>query len=197
MRTSIIALVAVAWASACDSKAPETIAVAPASPTTEACTSPVTREVALTAPDARDVLEAQVIGAVCEKASLLITLSKSDGHLLWSYAVRAEDTCAFVPADDSKPVDPKTAMDAFLASIIKDARLETSSLAPDWPEGDERPQDETGLFHTTPFLRETYLQMRTKSTPTLCVQAHQGTSVCAIYDPEFEDVATEFYTSSS
>ncbi|MFT3725541.1 MAG: hypothetical protein QM773_18380 [Hyphomonadaceae bacterium] len=197
MRLSIIALAALGLASGCDSKAPAEPEATTAGPTAATCIPPVKREVALTAPGARDVLEAQVMGADCEKASLVLNLHKADGTLLWTYSVRASDTWAFVPADDNKSVDPKAGMDKFLADVFQNARIETSDMAPDWPEGSAGPQDPTGLFHVSPMPREAYLNLRAKKLPVLCVQAEMGTSHCVSFDPEFGDTASDFYSSSS
>lgn len=187
-------------ASGCSPQAAAPTAEAPAEaagPTAALCVPPVTREVAVTAPDAKDVLAAEVIGADCEQAVLVLSLRKADGMLLWSHSVRATDTWAFVPASDDKPVEPKSGMASFLADVFKNARIEKTGTAPDWPEGAERPEDPTGLFHTTPLPREAYLILRQKNAPMVCVQAEMGTSYCVSYDPEFGDVANTFYSSSS
>ncbi len=187
-------------ASGCSPQAASPSAEAPAdaaSPTTALCVAPVMREVAVTAADAKDVLTAEVIGADCEQAVLVLTLRKANGMLLWSHSVRATDTWAFVPASDDKPVDPEKGMETFLADVFKNARIEKTGTAPDWPEGGERPEDPSGLYHTTPMSRDTYLTLRQKNAPMVCVQAEMGTSYCVSYDPEFEDVANTFYSSSS
>lgn len=166
-------------------------------PAATLCIAPVTREVALTATDAKDVLTAEVLGADCQQGVLVLALRKADGSLLWSHSVRAMDTWAFVPASDDTPVDPKKGMESFLTGVFKNLRLETTGQAPDWPEGAERPEDPTGLFHETPLPHEAYLFLRTKNVPMLCVQAEMGTSRCTSYDPESGDVANTFYASSS
>ena len=86
MKVSIVLLAAVALAPGCDSKSPAAPEMAGTEPAAT-CISPVMREVALTTPNARDVLEARVIGPDCEKASLVLTLHKADGTLLWTAAV--------------------------------------------------------------------------------------------------------------
>ena len=166
-------------------------------PTATLCVPAVSREVALTAADAKDVLEATVIGADCEKATLLLTLRKADGALLWTHSIRATDTWAFVPVDDSKPVVPAEGMASFLADVFKEARVEKTSAAPDWPEGAERPEEPSGLYFVTPLPREAYLILRQKNVPMACVQAEMGTSYCVAFDPEFNDVANTFYSASS
>lgn len=199
MKIATILAAAVVIASGCDSNDPAPIEGARVSLTAASppCTAPVTREVGLTASNAKDLLEAQIVGPDCEKGALVLTLRKADKALLWSHSVRATDTWAFVPASDDAPVDPPKAMETFLADVFKNARIEKSGTAPDWPEGAERPEDPSGLYHETPFPREAYLILRKKNVPTLCVQAEMGTSHCIAYDPEFGDVANEFYSSSS
>lgn len=187
-------------ASGCGPQATPTDQGSPASaeskPTATLCVSPVSREVALTAAGAADKLEATVIGANCETATLLLTLRKADGALLWTHSIRATDTWAFVPADDSKPVVPAEAMASFLADVFKQARIEKTGAGPDWPEGAERPEDPSGLFYVTPLPREAYLILRQKNVPMACVQAEMGTSYCVAFDPEFDDVANTFYSAS-
>lgn len=166
-------------------------------PTAGLCVAPVKREVALTAADAKDVLEAAAIGADCETATLLVTLRKADGALLWTHSIRATDTWAFVPDDDSKPVVPAEAMASFLADVFKEVRIEKTGAGPDWPEGAERPEDPSGLYFLTPMSRDAYLILREKNVPTVCLQAEMGTSYCVAFDPEFDDVANTFYSASS
>lgn len=197
MKSMIIGLAAVGLASACDSKTPE----APARPAETAagptCIKPVSRDVALTAPGARDMLQAEVIGPTCQQAGLLLSLRKADGSLLWSYSVRAMDTWAFEPGVDGQPPPPEAAMQKFLTDVLANVRIETSETAPDWPETADRPEDPTGLFHVSPMPREAYLMLRARKVPVLCVQAEMGTSHCISFDPEAGDVANEFYSSSS
>ena len=172
-------------------------ATAESQPQSALCIPAMQREVAVTAADAKDILEAQVLGADCEQAVLLLTLRKAGGFLLWSHSVRATDTWAFVPASDDTPVVPKDGMTSFLTEVLKNVRIEKTGEAPEWPEGAERPEDPSGLFHTAPLPREAYLILRSKNAPMMCVQAEMGTSYCVAYDPEFDDVANTFYSSSS
>ena len=197
MKPVIIGLAAVALASACDSKAPEGPAKSVEAAAAPTCIKPVSREVALTAPDAKDVLEAQTVGATCEQAALVLTLRKADGSLLWAYSVRATDTWAFEPGTDGQPPKPADGLTKFLDEVLKNVRVGTSDMAPDWPADAERPEDPTGLFHVSPLPREAYLILRAKKIPVMCMQAEMGTSHCMSFDPEYADIANEFYSSSS
>lgn len=199
MKIATVLAIAVVLAAGCDSNEPAPVEGARVSLTAASppCTAPVTRKVGLTASNAKDLLEAQIVGANCEQGALVLTLRKADGMLLWSHSVRATDTWAFVPASDDAPVDPPKAMATFIEEVFKNSRIEKTGMAPDWPEGAERPEDPSGLYHETLLPREAYLILRTKNVPMLCVQAEMGTSHCVSYDPEFGDVANEFYASSS
>ncbi len=207
MKIAIGLAAAALLAAGCDAKSsfveatpPETVATGSSSESqTQAalCIPSQTREVAITAAGAKGMLEAQVIGATCEQAVVLLTLRKADGFLLWSHSARATDTWAFVPASDDAPVNTPKAMEAFLAEVLKNVRVAKTGEAPDWPEGAERPENPSGLYHATPFPRDAYVTLRKKNAPMLCVQAEMGTSYCAAYDPEFDDVANTFYSSSS
>ena len=207
MKIAIVLAAAALLAAGCDAKPPATEATQPetlatgspgeSQPRATLCIAPQTREVAVTVAGAKDVLEAQVIGATCEQAVVLLTLRKADGFLLWSHSARATDTLAFVPASDDAPVNPPKAMETFLAEVLKNVRVERTGEAPDWPEGAERPEDPSGLYHATLFPRDAYVILRKKNAPMLCVQAEMGTSYCAAYDPEFDDVANTLYSSSS
>ncbi len=146
---------------------------------------------------ARDLLEAQTVGPGCEQSALVLTLRKAGGSLLWAYSVRATDTWAFEPGTDGLPPKPEDGLAKFLDDVLKNVRIETSDMAPDWPEGADRPEDPTGLFHVSPMLRDAYLILRAKKVPVMCIQAEMGTSHCVSFDPEAGDVANEFYSSSS
>lgn len=201
MKIAILLATAAALAAGCNAQPPAPTAPAAAAtesqPQSPLCIPAMQREVAVTAAGAKDILQAQVIGADCEQSVLLLTLRKADGFLLWSYSVRATDTWAFVPASDDTPVVPKEGMTTFLTEVLKNVRVGKTGEAPEWPEGAERPEDPTGLFHTAPLPREAYIILRQKNAPMLCVQAEMGTSYCVAYDPEFGDVANTFYSSSS
>lgn len=172
-------------------------AVGESRPVAGLCLPPVNREIALTAAGAKDKLEASVIETDCETATLLLSLRNADGALLWTHSIRATDTWAFVPADDSKPVVPAEGMASFLADVFKNVRVEKTGAGPDWPEGAERPEDESGLYYVSPLPRDAYLILRRKNVPMTCVQAEMGTSYCVAFDPEFDDVANTFYSASS
>lgn len=188
-------------AAGCGPQATQTGASGPAPgesrPTAELCIPPINRDIALTAAGSRVSLQATVIGANCEAATLLLTLRKADGPLLWTHSIRATDTWAFVPADESKPVVPAEGMASFLADVFKNVRIEKTGAGPDWPEGAERPENPSGLYYVSPLPREAYLILRQKNVPMTCVQAEMGTSYCVAFDPQFDAVANTFYSASS
>lgn len=199
--TSIAALALALGLSACDSKPAPTSAGASAGATTATaaplCTAPVSREIALTAPDAKDKLEAEAIGADCSQAVIVFTLHNAAGKLMWTHAVEATNTWAFVPDQDNKAVPPADGVHRMMEEALKNAELSRSKSAPDWPEGKERPEDPTGLFHVTEHPRGTYLDMRNKDLPMLCIDHRMGQRVCVVFDPMFPDLASELYRSQS
>lgn len=199
MKIGILCTALALLASGCGPQATTASEPAPAESRTaaELCIPPVSRDIALTAADASDRLDATVIGANCEAATVLLTLRKADGALLWTHSIRATDTWAFVPADDSKPIVPAEGMASFLADVCENVRVEKTGAGPDWPEGAERPEDPSGLYYVSPLPREPYLILRQKNVPMTCVQAEMGTSYCVAFDPEFNDVANTFYSASS
>lgn len=201
MKIGIPCAALVLLAAGCGPQATQTGVSGPAPdesrPTAELCIPPINRDIALTAAASRDRLQATVIGSNCEAATLLLTLRKADGSLLWTHSIRATDTWAFVPADDSKPVVPAEGMPSFLADVFKSVRIEKTGAGPNWPEGAERPEDPSGLYYVSPLPREAYLILRQKNVPMTCVQAEMGTSYCVAFDPEFNDVANTFYSASS
>jgi hypothetical protein len=142
------------------------------------CGAPATREVAFSAPDAKDVLAAQGIGGDCMQATILLTLRTARGELLWAHATPVMDTWAMAPNPDGKAPQPSEGVANEVQKVIKDAEIGKSSDAPDWPEGKDRPQDPTGLFITTDLIREMYLEARAAGTPMICLYQKIGHSVC-------------------
>lgn len=160
------------------------------------CTKPASREVAFTAPDAKDVLAATALGKDCEQAAVVLTLRTADGKLLWSHASLAGDTGAFIPDDETKPVDAAKVLADVMKSMVDNARIAPSTVAPDWPEGAERPQQESGLYVTTTLDRAAYLEQRAKGAATLCISYVMGRTGCAIRDPD-SGYVSDFYELSS
>jgi hypothetical protein len=147
------------------------------------CVPPATREIAFTAADAKDVLKAEAVGADCKSASILFSLRKANGDLVWSIALPATRTWAFIPDPDEKDPSPQKSVSAYMDATLKAAGVTKSTDSPDWPAGKERPQEKSGLFITTDIARDDYLAIRSKGDPVLCLEPTMGIGQCFYFQP--------------
>jgi hypothetical protein len=146
------------------------------------CAAPVRKEIAFTAPGAKDVLEFAAIGKDCADSTILATVRTADGRLLWSHADTASDTFAF--AIDQ--ANPENGVRRLMEQWAEQTSLSTTADAPDWKEGAERPENETGLWFGTEFPREEYLRERAAARPMLCHPILMNRQVCvASYSGDF------------
>jgi hypothetical protein len=161
-------------------------ACTPAAPDNDAglplCTAPVRKEIALSAPDARDILEFAAVGATCAEAVILTTVRNADGKLIWTRSDTASDTFAFVGAGAGET--PEEGITRLMNSWARTAAVSTTADAPDWKEGADRPQNETGLWFGTRSPREEYLAERAASRPMLCHPFGVNQQVCVAYYPD-------------
>jgi hypothetical protein len=184
--------------SGCDS--PATPAAAPAVPEKSAalCMDPVVREVAFTAPDAKDIFQVVAVGSDCMQASVLTTIRTASGDLVWSRAEAAQQAIAFgeVTADGKTPAQ---ALQGQMKQLVDSAEVKTSAEAPDWKEGDPRPSEPTGLFIGTKFQRDEYLAEKGANRRMLCHMIYALSTQCVIYIPSdgATGSGTELYTLQS
>jgi hypothetical protein len=175
--------------------APSPTTLAARTLTIATCAPPASREIAFTAPDAKDVLTIEAIGAACAEASVHVSIRKADGKLVWSYAVPVSHTWAMIPDDDKPPVAEKQ-VPAYMAEILKVVAIRKTSEAPDWPKGKERPEDPGGLFYSTDDARDYYLETRAKGLPMFCFEPTMGVGQCVAYHVE-DNYAAAYYEGHS
>ena len=201
MRAGFLGIAALALLAACDGsmeRAADTASVTPASNAPPLCTAPVRKEIAFTAPDAKDVLEITAVGADCKQSSVLATIRSASGDLLWSRAESAQMTMVFAGLDQSTET-PEHALQAQMKGWADSVEIKTSADAPEWKEGDERPSEPTGLFIGTEFPRDQYLGVRVEKRPMLCHMIYMLRTQCLIYFPADGGLgyATEYYNLQS
>lgn len=162
------------------------------------CMDPIVREVAFTAPDAKDVLQVVAIGTSCEQASLLTTIRTAKGDLVWSRAEASQQAMSFGEATANGDT-PQKALQETTKQLVDLAEVTTSAEAPDWKEGDPRPTELSGLFIGTKYLRDEYLAERTANRRMLCHMIYALSTQCIIYIPNDGAAghATELYTLQS
>jgi hypothetical protein len=165
--------------------------------TTQLCTEPQTREIALTAPGAKDVLRAEAVGGECAQSAVLFTATNADGKLLWSFALPAGHSWAGIPRDGDQPPPPEQGVRGYMEDVLKAAEVKTSSAAPDWPEGAPRPADPTGLYITTDRTRDDYVAARAANLPVLCLEPEMGVGRCVLFDPANGGYVSAFYEMHS
>jgi hypothetical protein len=188
MRLMIVLAVS-ALLSACE-PAPANTAAADSLPI---CVAPIRKEVALSAPAAKDVLEFTAVGVTCPEAVILTTLRTADGKLLWTRSEMASETFAFINKDAGET--PEEGIIRLMTSWAEIAEVSTTAAAPDWKEGAERPENETGLGFTTHFPREDYLAVRAASQPMLCHPFGVNQQVCVAYYSD--EIARPLYELAS
>jgi len=162
------------------------------------CTDPIVREVAFTAPDAKDVLQVVAIGSDCIQASVLTTVRTASGELVWSRAEAALPAMSLGEATaDGTPAEK--ALHETIQQLVGMAEVKTSAEAPDWKEGDPRPTEPSGLFIGTSFQRDEYLAEKTANRRMLCHMIYARSTQCVVYVPGDGSAgwATELYTLHS
>jgi hypothetical protein len=166
----------------CDNATTPAAAPAAADKSATLCMDPIVKEVAFTAPDAKDVLEVVAIGSDCTRASVLTTIRTASGELLWSRAETAQKTISFAEATAGGDT-PDKALQSAIKQQVDQIEIKTSADAPDWKDGDTRPSEPTGLYVDTRWQRVEYLAERTASRRMLCHMIYSLSTQCIIYNP--------------
>jgi hypothetical protein len=159
---------------------------------------PIVREVAVTAPDAKDILQVVAVGTDCKQASVLTTIRTASGELVWSRAEASHQAIAFGEATADGET-PEKALQSTLSQLVDTAEIKTSAEAPDWKESDPRPSEPTGLFIGTRYQRDEYLAEKAANRRMLCHMIYALSTQCVIYVPSdgATGYATELYMLQS
>jgi hypothetical protein len=182
----------------CDGPATPAAAPAVSKKSAALCMDPIVREVAFTAPDAKDVLQVMAVGSDCMQASVQTTIRTASGDLVWSRAEAAQQTISFGEATADGETPAQT-LQAQIKQLVDSAEIKTSAEAPDWKEGDPRPSEPTGLFIGTKFQRDEYLAEKGANRRMLCHMIYALSTQCVIYVPSdgATGSGTELYTLQS
>ncbi len=132
------------------------------------CNVSFDREIAFTAPDARDVVTVRALGPSCDKVVALYVIASEDGHPIWAWTAPASRAFG-----DAFQIADADAMRAFLERWAS-PRIERTSAAPAWPlrEG----------AHTT-LNRLTYEDIRARDLPMLCHLSGVALETCVFWEP--------------
>jgi hypothetical protein len=132
------------------------------------CDITVTREIAFTTETAADVVTTRSLGAACEQAIGVYTITTADGHPVWAYAI----PLARGFGDDF--IEPEAeAMRAFLERW-GEAEISTTAQAPAWTELTPG---------QTTLDRLTYDDIRARTLPMLCHFSGTGRQLCVFWEP--------------
>lgn len=137
-------------------------------PAPTACNLSVTHEIAFTAPDAKDVVTAQTMGASCDRAIAHYAVVAADGHPIWAWTAPMPRVFGAAFADANVEY-----MQSFLERWAAPRLLRTAE-APAWPL--------TGTAHTT-LDRATYDDIRARDLPMLCHLSGTGRETCVFWEP--------------
>jgi hypothetical protein len=144
------------------------LASACAPPAPARCDVTFTREVAFTAEGARDVISTRSLGAACDQAIGVYTITTADGHPVWAYAV----PLARAFGDHFAEPEPE-AMRVFLERWAE-PDLASTGQAPSWTQ--LTPGQST-------LDRLTYNDIRARNLPMLCHYAGTGRQLCVFWEP--------------
>lgn len=147
----------------------------------DGCARAATRELRLTGADASERITARSSGPSCAQAIVVWTLRDAHGDPLFVFASTFADM-ANNPVDH--PVTTDT-MDNFLRAWIRAPIQSSEPSLPDWPQGAENlgASAPAGASYDTPYERETYLALRARNLPLLCVLNSAESEQCLIVDP--------------
>lgn len=180
---------------ACSPSTPAATKDTAATITAPLCMAPIRKEIALTSATSKDVFELAAIGADCREATVLATVRNAAGVLIWSHADMASQTMAFAGIEQTGET-PSKALDTLLQAWAQDAAVSTTADAPDWPEGAQRPESQTGLYYGTDFSRDDYLAVRKEARPMLCHPIYMNRTQCVAYYSDGA-YATEYFDMRS
>lgn len=147
----------------------------------ESCARAATRELRLTGADTSERITARSSGPSCAQAIVVWTLRGANGDPLFVFASTYADM-ANNPVD--RPVTTDT-MDNFLRAWIRAPVQSSEPSLPDWPEGAASlaASAPESASYDTPYERETYLALRARNLPLLCVFNSAESEQCLIVDP--------------
>lgn len=177
MRT--VLLLAALLTSACGQDAPPPAdPPAPAAAVAQSgCDKSAKQTIAFTAPDAADIVEARAFGPTCANAVVTLVVRGADGTPLSVFST-AHPWLVGVAAD---PASADAAVDNLLREWVQ-VKVDTTNSLPDWPQRANAFKDQLGAFMTTPFDRDTYLDIRARGAPRLCFATGVSSGQCIYYD---------------
>jgi hypothetical protein len=123
------------------------------------------------------VVEARAFGATCAQAVVMLIVRSADGTPLsvWSTAR------PWLVGVSDDPASADAAVDNFLSGWVQ-VKVDTTTSLPDWPQRATAFKDQLGAFMTTPFDRDSYLDLRARAAPRLCFATGVSSGQCIYYD---------------
>lgn len=147
----------------------------------ESCARAADRELRLTNSDRPERITARSSGPSCAQTIVVWTLRDARGDPLFVFASTFSDMT-------NNPVDHPVStdvMDNFLRAWVRAPIQSSEPSLPDWPDGAESlgASAPAGASYDTPYERETYLALRARNLPLLCVLNSAESEQCLIVDP--------------
>jgi len=131
------------------------------------CDLSVSRTIAFSAPDARDVVTASATGPGCDKAVGVYVIRDSDANAVWAWAIPLKQ--GFGEISDAKGAG----LEEFLERWAQ-PRLARTGAAPDWSR--------LSPGQTT-LDRLTYQDIRARNLPMLCHFSGTAKELCIFWEP--------------
>jgi len=155
-----------------------TTQVASAAPTH--CEAAFTREIAFTAPGAKDVLDVSAQGPDCATSVVTVVIRKSDTQPLTAFAIPL--LWLHETIDTSKPMSPDT-LKGLLQAYVTDAQVDAGgSTIPQWKKREPTPGFSQGLELTTPLDRKSYARLRAAKPNMLCLADAHDMGTCYVWN---------------
>jgi hypothetical protein len=132
------------------------------------CDISISRDLAFTSAEARDIITVRAFGPSCDKVVGLYDIRTEDGHPIWAWTAPLPRAFGEV-----FPADKPDQMHDFLERWAQPA-LSTTQQAPDWLA--------LAPGQTT-LDRLTYDDIRTRNLPMLCHASGTARETCVFWEP--------------
>jgi len=144
------------------------------------CEAAVTREIAFTAPGAKDVLDVSAQGPDCATSVVTVVIRKSDAQPVAAFAIPL--LWLHETVDTSKPMSPD-ALKGLLQAYVTDAQVDAGGTTiPQWKKREPTPGFSQGLELTTPLERKSYARLRAAKPNVLCLADAHDMGACYVWN---------------
>jgi hypothetical protein len=144
------------------------------------CEAAVTREIAFTAPGARDALDVSAQGPDCASSVVTVVIRKGGAQPVAAFAIPL--LWLHETIDTSRPMLPD-ALKGLLQAYVTDAQVDAGGTTiPQWKKREPTPGFSQGLELTTPLDRKSYARLRAAKPNMLCLADAHDMGACYVWN---------------